>query len=389
MTNDISTKVQLDVNECNKGKIMGIWLSDIHLLHQRTPTTHILNNMSTLFFNKVDMGKLDLVIFGGDIFHRLAENTKDPDFLKIMEWFKKFFGKCVEHNVSVYILEGTSSHDWGQAKHLDIWKPKGSNIYYIDKIEVIKDRNLGLDILFVPDNMAVLPTTEIWNLVVKALAESGLDKVDITALHGAFDYQLPPPARKHTHNQENFESITKYAIYAGHIHIGSTNGKVKVSGSFDRISHGEEHPKGAFIFTIDKDKELLHNEFYENTNALTYVTFKLTPQDTLDEIRAKVERRLREEKMMGARFKLQGGSPDVVNGYIDRLKEQYPYFSFEADNEVDDSIVVDSTLFDKHAYTGVEINKENITTMLVNREVMVIESEEEEDYLKEVLKEYL
>lgn len=369
-------------------KVAGVWIADIHLLHPRTPTTHILGNMSTMFYKDIDLAKVNLIIFGGDIFHQLADNAKDPNFLKIMEWFQEFFSKCVAFNISVYILEGTSSHDWGQAKHLDIWKPSGAMIRYIDKVEVVRDHNLGLDILFVPDNMATVPTDEIWNMAVSALATAGVEMVDITALHGAFDYQLPPPARKHCHNQKNYESITRYVIFAGHVHIGSSNGLVKVSGSFDRTIHGEEHLKGAFIFQIDKLKKKFTNEFYNNKNALPYITFYLTPETTSEELHQRTEKVIPNIKIMGSQFRFKGGSAGIVNGFVDRLREQYPYFVFQTDNEVS-TAEVDDTLFSSSEYEAIELVKENLPQVLFDTAPYEGVDEEEMAYLAEVLKEYL
>ena len=368
-------------------KVNGVWIADIHTLHPRTPTSHILGNMSTMFYKDIDLSKVNLVIFGGDVFHQLANNTKDPDFLKIMEWFNEFFSRCVLYNTSVYILEGTSSHDWGQAKHLDIWKPAGATIRYIDKVEVVRDHNLGLDILFVPDNMATISTDEIWNMVVKAMSEAGVEMVDITALHGAFDYQLPPLARKHCHNQKNYESITRYVIYAGHVHIASSNGLVKVCGSFDRTAHGEEHPKGAFLFSIDKANKKFSNEFYHNKNALPYITFNLTKETTSEELHLMVEKVIPNIKIMGSHFRFKGGSPSIVNGFVDRLREQYPYFVFQVDNEVD-TAEVDDTLFSSSEYEAIELKKENLSQVLFETSPFDGMSEEEIAYLKEVLKEY-
>lgn len=369
--------------------VRGIWITDNHLLNPRSPTTKILANMSEFFYNKVDLSVIDVIIFGGDIFHQLAENTKDPDFLAAMEWFKGLFNRCVKTNTSIYILEGTSSHDWGQAKHLEIWKPVGSDIHYIDKVSVVRDAKLGLDILFVPDNMGTISTEEIWERVVKAMAEAGIDKVDITAMHGAFDYQLPPPARKHCHNQKSYESITKFVIYAGHVHTPSVNGKIRVSGSFDRIAHGEEHPKGAFIFKIDKAKGIFENEFYHNKNALPFITFNLNESSTLDDIHNLTDKTIREMKIMGAWFKFKDGPHEVVNAYVDRLKEQYPYFNFEVSNKVNNSVTVDDGLFIDKNYNGVELTKENISELFFKEPIFSDLDQEELDYLKEVFEEHL
>lgn len=369
--------------------INGIWISDNHLLNPRSPTKGILANMSEFFYNQVDLTSINLIIFGGDVFHQLAENTKDPEFLAVMEWFKEFFLKCLKYDISVYILEGTSSHDWGQAKHLDIWKPVGSNVHYIDKVTVVKDRKLNISILFVPDNMGTISTDQIWEKVITELASSGLSKVDITAMHGAFDYQLPPPARKHCHNQNNYESITTFVIFAGHIHTPSSNGKVKVSGSFDRIAHGEEHPKGAFIFKLDKTRNKFTNEFYHNKNALPFITFNLWKDITLDELHSLVDKKISETRIMGAWFKFKDGPHEIVNAFVERLKDQYPYFNFEVSNKVDNVITIDDALFDDTNYKGSEINKDNITDLLFKQSDFDNCSEEELDYLKEVFKEHL
>ena len=44
-----------------------LWTSDQHNIHPRTPTNHILNNMSDFYYKQHDLSKIALAIFGGDM----------------------------------------------------------------------------------------------------------------------------------------------------------------------------------------------------------------------------------------------------------------------------------------------------------------------------------
>jgi hypothetical protein len=261
-----------------------LWSSDHHTLHANTPTAHVLGNLDTFLFKDHDPAKVDIALFGGDFFERMVERP-NPDMYRVEEWATSAFLKFKKHNTIVIFLEGTSSHDMRQPAHLKFNAPEGLDFRYIDTlcIEVFPQFD-NLSIMFVPDNMGTMTPDEIWEKALSVLHESGLNKVDMIAFHGAFDFQLVAQARHKAHLLERWETIVKYFILAGHIHTPVRKGKLATSGSFDRGGHGEEHPKGGYLVDVDKKADKFELTFWENKNALPYVTMMVDPAITPEQL---------------------------------------------------------------------------------------------------------
>lgn len=342
-----------------------LWSSDQHTVHQKTPTSHILKNLSTFFYLDNDLDKVDMVIFGGDFMHRSVE-TYNEGLFEIMDWINEFLLRCSKHNVKVRFLEGTSSHDWGQPKHFTYSAPENSDVKYIDEISVETFPEFDdLTMLYVPDNLGKITTDAIWEMALDVLNKAGLKKVDLIPFHGAFTYQLPPQAQHHCHMQERWESIVKYGIFAGHIHTPSHRGKIYCSGSFDRIAHSEEHPKGGYIITLDKKKEFFEATFYENKRAMPYLTIKVGDSESIEELILRIHHFIKDNKLNQKAFiRVRGGISDIVNPVINVLTTEYPNIGFTADNEKSDDILLDEKMFVSDQYVGVTLTKDNLFSAL-------------------------
>lgn len=343
-----------------------LWSSDHHTLHPTTPTSHILGNMSTFYYKDHDLAKVRLVIKGGDLTDRLVE-APNSDFLRLKNWSKTFLQKCHENKVAVLLLEGTSSHDWGQPKHLETLAHDDMDFRYVDTLSIQFYPDLDdLTVLCVPDNMGAMTPDDIWEKALQVLKEHKLDKVDIIALHGGFDYQLPPKARHTTHNPARWESICEYLILSGHIHTPSQEGKIHCSGSFDRIAHNEEHPKGAYVVDLDKSKKSFVATFWENKKALPYVTLKVK-EDIAPEVLVKELHEFIKLKKLPyySQVRVSGGAADVVKPVLSIFEREYPYFGFKAKNAKAEDLLVEEELFDDNSYKGMAITKDNIGESLL------------------------
>lgn len=344
-----------------------LWNSDQHTLHQTTPTEHILGNLSTFYYKDHNLADVQLVIKGGDLMDRLVD-ARDKNLLKVKKWSHAFLHRCHEHDVAVLLLEGTDTHDWGQPKHLETQAPEGMDFRYVDtlRIEFYPKFN-NLSILCVPDNMGGYTKDEVWEMALAELAKHNLKKVDIIAFHGAWDFQLPPAARgKHTHNQDRWESICEMLILSGHIHTPAQEGKVHCSGSFDRVAHGEEHPKGAYVVDVDVENKTFVAKFWENKKALPYVSLKvnedITPEQLVKDLHEFIKRK---QLPHHAQVRVVGGSAHVVNPVLAVLEKEYPYLGFKAKNVKAEDLLEDEAMYTESEYQGVLLTKENITKVLM------------------------
>ncbi len=271
-----------------------IVISDIHLGHRNNSAKNIIDNMK-VFFNNYAIRKdgLDIIFIAGDLFDSLLDLSKD-DIYDIIVWLDIFMNYCFVNNIKLRILEGTPSHDWKQSKlstivH-DICKTK-IDILYVDTLYIEKNADLDINILYIPDEWNT-DTSITYNQALSLMKENKIDKVDIVIMHGQFQYQLPNPNIKAPkHIESDYLNITKYLIHIGHVHQYSIFERIIAQGSFDRLSHGDEIPKGGTYNVINIDGSY-ESVFIENKLAKTFVTLnvkEMSLEKSLDYIEKKTK----------------------------------------------------------------------------------------------------
>lgn len=368
-----------------------LWSSDHHTVGRSTPTRHILGNLDTFLLKDHDLAKVDMITFGGDFFECMVERP-NPDMFRVEEWASKFLRRCEKHNVLVVFLAGTQSHDMGQPAHFQFIAPEGLDFRYIDTLCIEKYPQFDdLTIMYVPDNMGILTPDEVWEKALKTLGAANLTEVDLICFHGAFEFQLHPKARHKAHVLERWESIVKYAILAGHIHKPVQTGKLYTSGSFDRDKHGEEHPKGGYCIDLDLKKKVFNPVFWENKNAMPYLTMSVTQDITPEQLVIDIHNFIKAHKLPhGAHLRIKDGLAEIVNPVISVLSHEYPHLHIKSENELHKDIALDEELFDSSIYEGVTLFKDNIEESLlpeIKEKLVKINVTEEEAFA--VLKEFL
>ena len=349
-----------------KKKFFGVQTTDHHCLHPHTPTRHILNNLDKFYYKEINLSEVDLNVLTGDFFHDLAP-ANDPNMLLCQRWIKRHLQLCHDNKVHVRILEGTSSHDWGQPEIFDILKPKDTPyIKYVDTLSIEYIPDLDINVMYVPDNFGHTSTEIIYEQALKLLASSGLKQVDFILLHGGFDYQLPPIANKNgsLYDSVKWSALAKKAIFSGHIHKPSQRLNIHCGGSFDRTAFGEMHPKGGYKFWWNDDE--FKAEFWENRDALIYDKILINKEMTSKQVQKELNAYLSKNPPKNTHIRLVGGLASVTSSLINEYKEQYPNYFFDLDNIKEDNIEVDDTLYTPEMYTGVSLNKGNMQDSLFN-----------------------
>lgn len=247
-------------------------LSDVHLGHRKTPTSHIIENLEAIL-TKDRLSNLDLIIVAGDLFDH-AIGFSEEDTLLILRFSILLLSLCATYKISLRILEGTPLHDRGQSKHLEVFNHAAKynvDFLYVDKVFIEKNERFNLNFLYIPDEWHPDPD-QTWIDVKQSLAESNLETVDMTIMHGMFEHQVPKACPVRPHNNSRYESITDRFVIIGHIHQSSKRGKIIAPGSFDRLRHGEEEIKGCWQITLKKNKKLDKVVFIQNKLAKEYRT---------------------------------------------------------------------------------------------------------------------
>lgn len=337
-------------------------IGDIHLGHHKTQTHSILDNLRRAFPDNETTGELDLVLFEGDVFDRLlvfpSENT-----VEITYWIMEFLDICRRRKIRVRVLEGTPSHDWRQSLIFDtLNRAMGSHVdlKYVDTLSIEYIEALGLNVLYVPDEWAP-EADDVWRQTKDLLNAHGLERVDIACMHGAFNYQIP--MSHNTHIPERYLSIVKHYIFIGHVHKHQPLDRILPAGSFDRLCHGEEEPKGHVRAVIYPDGQREY-EFVENPGAKIYKTLDM--QDTpLVEALARLKDQVA-DCPEGSHYRLRLKRNDELFTAIATVRSLYPQFYWTTQLEEIEA-VIEQLKVDSTVPQPITITRENLGGLVMDR----------------------
>lgn len=338
-------------------------ISDIHLGLKRNTTEEILNNLTSYFDNFSENSKfknLDILFIAGDLFDTSLDYF-DPDILKINLWMSRLMTFCAQYKIILRILEGTPSHDWKQSRNFkpiaDSFKDR-LNYRYIEDIEIEYLNNLQLYILYMPDEARASATLSI-KRVKELLIENNINQVDIAIMHGAFTYQIPGVVNESFHNENDYLDIVKYFINIGHVHSFSVNQRIIAQGSFDRLSHNEEEPKGGVVCYLSDQPSY---EFIENKKAKIFKTIYLRSDDVyknLDYIDNQISR-----YPQGSYIRIKAKKDNQIFKSFDSLKSKYILYYLSKttiEDESEEKQIQDQELTQ---YNIISITQENIVSLL-------------------------
>lgn len=334
---------------------------DIHLHHPRVSTERIIRHLDEMF-NDEYLALVDILILNGDIFDRRLSLESD-DFKPIMSWITSIMYRCAKHNVKLYVLEGTRSHDHKQNDLFEFLQSIGNiHVYleYIDKVDIV-EIHPGVHALFVPDEVnhdASITATQIHELMTL----KGLEQVDFAFMHGMFRYQLPIESIA-AHSEEFFNTIVKHKVVINHIHIPSLRGKISAPGSPVRLRHNEEETKGHHLMVLEDGG--VTEFFIETLDNVVFDTLDVTQLDlpgVLDLIESK------NYGMERCFIRLRMARDSTVRQSLNVIKSRWPQHQFSEDfidsdittlGQGDDLVDVD--------IVSVVLDKENITNILKDR----------------------
>ena len=338
-------------------------LSDVHLGHHNTPASEILANLYKAFPDNEVTGELDAIFIGGDLFDRLL-TLKDPAVPQIQVWANHFLRMVARRNILVRVLEGTGSHDWGQNWILPAENENsqiGADLKYVTTLSIEYIERLDRTVLWVPDDWRP-ETDDTWAEVVQLLQQAGLEQVDLAVVHGAFTHQLPPVVHAPMHRPERYLGIVRDYVFGAHIHKSSVYERILCNGSFDRIAHGEEEPKGHWLATLDR-KHGNSVQFVENKGAKAYITIDCTGlivEDALATIRT-----VAGGYPPGSHMRVKGNWNDPIMNSMDMLRNHYPLYRWtslaEKKKETQAKLLVDL----RSEFTQIAITPANIEELLM------------------------
>lgn len=350
----------------NLPEIRAMVLSDVHTGHATTPTENIVKNLKHCVTKSFKEYQPQYLFITGDFFDRLLTLPSNASSF-IQSFITWLLRKCKTHSVKLRVLEGTPSHDWKQ-NYLFVQINQDSKIEadvrYYDKLDIDYEEDAGIHILYVPDEWDE-STAETERQVRELLVEKGLNSVDLAMMHGMFEFQIPSHLAKSLplHNREAYESFVDYLIVIGHDHRHKRNNKVVVPGSFDRITHGEEDPKGYLQFKLKPGKKT-EVMFLENTAAEIYRSIDVTDlglEEALEVIDTVIN-----TLPINAKVRLIYKSNSPLNTHLQELAKKYTDTIWSKPKIVKDEVVEESIQITTPEYTAVILNRENLEDKLMD-----------------------
>lgn len=344
--------------------------SDLHLGHRRNDTHVMIGALDESILHSGLLTRIKLLFLAGDVFDRLLE-LNHPAIHEVDRWIWRLFRACEKNGVIVRVLEGTPSHDRHQShRFVTVHEISRSqcNFKYVDKIDIEYIEPLGINVLYIPDEISPQGTQETKAIVETMLASRGLEQVDIACMHGFFKYQLPYDVKESAYHDEDFyQRIVRYWIFIGHVHNHTRRGKIVAQGSHDRLTHGEEEPKGfvqASVGNLDGDECY----FIENKKAHTYMTIQCYEMEVGMAFEMIDDRLQNVVDFSRIRIEAEPQHPIFTN--MAELQKKYPTLNFTPHPKAFDEgtplseAAKEPEIIKWHA---VEITKDNIVDMVASR----------------------
>ncbi len=339
-------------------------ISDIHLGHRRNSATNIIQNLQKAFPRNAETAALDIIFLAGDVFDDLL-SLNDSAVTEIDMWIVSFLKTCKLYDIVVVVLEGTPSHDWKQSMRfvtMNELADIGADLKYVQELSIGYIERFAISVLYVPDEWET-STEKTLDQVHALLKAKGLTQVDYAIMHGQFEYQLPAFVKAPKHDSQSYLAIVKELIFIGHVHEHSRFDRILAQGSFDRLSHGTESPKG-HLRALVKPNGVREITFVENTGAMVFVTVRcltMTLEETLDEI-SRVVMTLPETAMV--RIEADVTNPIFTN--MEMLVRRHPLITWNKlprESEKEENVVVDEI----EEFVAITLTKENLPGLLLER----------------------
>ncbi len=368
LANSILTQALIKPLDQTPDKIKYLVLSDIHLGHKRNTTREIIHNLFLYFDNfspDSPLKDLDIVFIAGDLFDQ-AIWFNNEDVVRIILFVRKLMSWCEYFNIKLRILEGTPSHDRSQTRNF-VPIAKGFqklDFRYIETLCIEAFYDLGITCLYIPDEFAG-SAEEAQRLFQEELNKVNLEKVDIAILHGMFKYQVPEiGSDRFKFDEQFFLDRVKSFINIGHVHIHSVYERILCQGSFDRLTHGEEGPKGAMLMELHPHGNSFY--FVENKTAKKFKTCHIKTPD-IDKAVAQV-RKMADSLPDESYLRIKATKSHPVFNVFDRIAKEYLMLSFSKITEEEANErqqLLDAQELLNIDYTPVQIHKDNIVEMII------------------------
>lgn len=331
---------------------MYICISDIHLGHIRVNAELIYNKLVLQLYPHLSECKG--LFIAGDFFDQLInmDSSGAHYATKVVNDLIQLAGKS---NFFIRVLRGTFTHDRRQLKLFETIGTYYPNIdlKYFDTISVENIMPDNLKVLYLPDSLPFKSADTVMEHVRELLKANQLSKVDLVIGHGYFSHVLPKMAANLTkivYTHDMFDDIVNGYVVFGHVHTHSAYKKVVYCGSFDRLAHGEEEPKGFLKITKDPTWKC---KFIENLYSMPFVSIKIPDNivelpDILKYITDAASKKMNTEEVGHLRIIVK--DQDTKVAVLSRISYILPKLNITikiSDDSRDEPVVLATDMFDQ------------------------------------------
>lgn len=338
-------------------------LSDLHLLHKRVPTWHLVNVTKTLILKAGNT--LDAIYIAGDLFEdsRQLRQTDSQEAMGFLSWLLQH---CKANDIALRVVEGTPSHDHGQSKVIvELNEAIGADALYLDGIGIFYDPAIQATVGWVQDEYKDRIAANTEAEMAELMATRGLEKVDFFFMHGCFTFQLPVESPR-SFNESFWIPRTRLGIYIGHDHREKFFDLIRVTGSVDRLSQGEEEDKGMTL--IDFTPTLARNYFLVNTEACPQrsVAASLDHEAQYAKCLAALEYIDTHVSSAIGRFKVEYYRDSPIEEHINRWKREYPFHIEGVRINTDEEEKALEAVFSTETVADERIGPDNVEAVMLN-----------------------
>lgn len=310
-----------------------VFLPDLHIGHVNIPPSRFYENICKYAYPYME--EADLIIFGGDFTDELM-NMNGSGAQCMIQVINDIYHMVYTNNIQVRVLQGTSIHDRKQLRQFNIAhrhiNPKDydeSPVRVYEKMSLEFNKRCNASFLYIPDD---LPYKDAFARAKELLRSNSLEKVDFIVNHGYCEHLIPEQARLDKTNMFNYNQLKEICsglVLNGHVHQPSVFRDFIISGgSFERLVHGEEHPKGFHKITYSNNQ--FNIEFIENKGTTPFVTVDLISHgenidSAISKVRSEVDKyltNLPDNRSMHLRVVTD--IVEVKHAVAKDLKENYP-----------------------------------------------------------------
>lgn len=339
--------------------------SDLHLGHGKNPPEEMVARLMKGFPRNAETAKLDVIVLAGDIYDHLL-SLPETAVNVIDHWIIYMLRLCKALDIQLWVLRGTPSHDRDQGERFDMLNKSmdiGCDLLYVDTLKIHWIPKFGINVLFVPDEWTD-DADKTLEEVKDLMRQQGIDKVDYAVMHGQFEYQLPPVVKAQKHSSEAYLALVRYLIFIGHVHVYSRNDRILAQGSFDRISHGEESPKGHVraLVRAEDDYEIT---FVETEDAKIFRTVNcrgLSVEESHEKILEEAQ-----ELPTGSHVRILADTGNPILQSLKTYESQMPYLFWTGLGKTDEdltSLAQAKLLQEEMEYVPIEITRQNVQKLL-------------------------